>query len=1143
MTDGSTRKTLHAIAILLACLAIAPPPARALETVTLQLKWTHAFQFAGYYAAEAQGYFRAAGLDVRIKEATLGVDPVRDVIEGKAQYGVGTSSLLLARASGKPVVVLAVIFQHSPYEIYAAPEIRTLRDLVGKRLMIEPQAEELIAFLKKENVPPGRVRLVPHSFDAEGLMRGRAEAISGYISNEPYYFKRARYPYQTFSPRSSGIDFYGDNLFTSEGELRSHPARVKAFRAAALRGWQYAKDHRDEMITLIMSRYPGRHTRDFLNFEAGQMIPLLQPDLVEIGYINPHRWRHIADTYASIGLLRENYPLEGFIYSAKEVDMTWFYRGMAAALLLLLGISGVTLYIYRVNRRLAQTIKKNEQATAALTENEKHQRSLIENMLNGFAYCKMLFDAQGRPSDFINLEVNNSFARLTGVKAALGMPASELFPGLKEKHPDLFEVCGRVAMTGQPERFELNLETRNLYLSIAFYSVEQGYFAAVFENITERKRAEAAMREAMRAAQDAASAKSDFLANMSHEIRTPMTAILGMTELALDTTLTKEQHRYLKTVHNSANGLLLLLNDILDFSKIEAGQLEVESIPYDLEAAVEDSVDIFGAKAAAKGLELVSRVSPAVMGRLVGDPSRVRQVLINLVGNAVKFTEKGQVSVTAEAVVAEDGSKSLEFSVADTGIGIPEAKRDEIFKKFSQGDSSMTRKFGGTGLGLSISMALVRLMNGRIWLESQEDRGSTFYFSLPLIRPAGYKPAEVSALPGADQVQVLLTDDSPLTRLALREMFFFWGFLPRETSGGEEALSLLKQEPARFKLLILDYNMPGLNGLAVARALRGDPALRDIKIIFLAAAGAVSPELLAELGVEAIVSKPVKRGEMLEAMQKALGIAAPAPEAEASSEAPERKVARHQRVLLSEDNPDNQVLAVKFLEKAGYQVTVAANGLEAVKAFEAAHYDLILMDIQMPEMDGYAAAREIRSREAAMKYERIPMVALTANALTGDSEKSLAAGMDAHLTKPLNRKDLLEAAERWIDRRMKVLVADDSPDELRLTEVWLRERKDIRPHFARSGREALEKFGRYAFSLVLLDMEMPEMDGYTAAGLMRRAPVACSAAPILAITAHDGAAEVIKCLAAGCDECISKPLLKAKLFDVLDRYFADGENR
>jgi len=214
-----------------------------------------------------------------------------------------------------------------------------------------------------------------------------------------------------------------------------------------------------------------------------------------------------------------------------------------------------------------------------------------------------------------------------------------------------------------------------------------------------------------------------------------------------------------------------------------------------------------------------------------------------------------------------------------------------------------------------------------------------------------------------------------------------------------------------------------------------------------------------------------------------------------------------------------------------------------VKAFEAAHYDLILMDIQMPEMDGYAAAREIRSREAAMKYERIPMVALTANALTGDSEKSLAAGMDAHLTKPLNRKDLLEAAERWIDRRMKVLVADDSPDELRLTEVWLRERKDIRPHFARSGREALEKFGRYAFSLVLLDMEMPEMDGYTAAGLMRRAPVACSAAPILAITAHDGAAEVIKCLAAGCDECISKPLLKAKLFDVLDRYFADGENR
>jgi ABC-type nitrate/sulfonate/bicarbonate transport system substrate-binding protein len=281
-------------------LLSSPITSTAQEKITLQLKWTHAFQFAGYYAAKELGYYREAGLDVNILEAGSETDPISDVIQNKAQYGVGSSGLLLSRASGKAVIVLAVIFQQSPYEIYAAPEIHHLRDLIGKRLMLEPQSDELIAFLKKEGIPLDSVQMVPHSFSADGLLQGKTDAMSGYLSSEPYFFRQVNFPFQVFSPRSSGIDFYGDNLFTSEKELKNHPARVKAFRAASLRGWLYAKENRDKVIEMIFSKYSKIHSVDYLHFESDQMIPLLQPDLIDIGYMNPNRWKHIADTYSSI---------------------------------------------------------------------------------------------------------------------------------------------------------------------------------------------------------------------------------------------------------------------------------------------------------------------------------------------------------------------------------------------------------------------------------------------------------------------------------------------------------------------------------------------------------------------------------------------------------------------------------------------------------------------------------------------------------------------------------------------------------------------------------------------------------------------------------------------------------------------------
>ena len=375
--------------LLLSCFLSIEITSGAQEKVTLQLKWTHAFQFAGYYAAKEQGYYSEAGLDVNILEAAPETDPINDVVQNRSQYGVGSSGLLLARSSGKPVVVLAVIFQQSPYEIYAAPEIHHLSDLVGKRLMLEPQSEELIAFLKKEGIPMDSIQMIPHSFNADGLIQGKTEAMSGYLSSEPYYFRHINFPYQTFSPRSANIDFYGDNLFTSVQELEKHPGRVKAFRAASLRGWQYAKENRDKVIEMIYSKYSKMHSIDYLHFESDQMIPLLQPDLIDIGYMNLNRWKHIADTYSSIGLLPRGFSLDGFIYDSNIRNMTWYFRSLGLAFLIILFISSIAFYVYRMNRKLAKSIVLVNRTKAALEESEELWHTIVRTSPDGIAITNL----------------------------------------------------------------------------------------------------------------------------------------------------------------------------------------------------------------------------------------------------------------------------------------------------------------------------------------------------------------------------------------------------------------------------------------------------------------------------------------------------------------------------------------------------------------------------------------------------------------------------------------------------------------------------------------------------------------------------------------------------------------------------------
>jgi diguanylate cyclase (GGDEF)-like protein/PAS domain S-box-containing protein len=387
--------------IFLASSLCAGGTASALENVTLQLKWPHAFQFAGYYAAKEHGFYREAGLDVSIEEAAPDSDPAASVLNGKAQFGIGTSSLLLPRNAGKPVVVLAVIFQHSPYVFFTAQNagIENLHDLSGKRVMLEPQSEELLAYLKKENVELNRIKQMRHSFNPQDLIDGKVDAMAGYISGQPYAFNHAGFTYKTFSPRMAGIDFYGDNLFTSEQEVQDHPERVRAFREASLRGWRYAKEHRAEIIELILKKYTKQHNRDYLEFESEQILPLLQPDLIEIGNSNPARWQRIADVYTAVGMLPHGFTLEGFLYEEQpQHNLVLLYRALGIGLLLFILLGTVAGYIYRVNRKLELSIAALEK----LNQRE-HARIHVLELLSAGAPLPQILDEVVR-----SIEVQNS---------------------------------------------------------------------------------------------------------------------------------------------------------------------------------------------------------------------------------------------------------------------------------------------------------------------------------------------------------------------------------------------------------------------------------------------------------------------------------------------------------------------------------------------------------------------------------------------------------------------------------------------------------------------------------------------------------------------------------------------------------------
>jgi PAS domain S-box-containing protein len=727
--------------------------------------------------------------------------------------------------------------------------------------------------------------------------------------------------------------------------------------------------------------------------------------------LSPGTYRFQVIASNDDGVWNETGASVAFVLHPHFYQTAWFFS-LCTIILLGSAVAGQRIYTSQLRTRAEELTRLVGERTKDLQGQKGFLRQVIDTIPN----LIFLKDMQGRYT-----LVNRALADIHGLSMddVVGKTTQEIVPVSSEVQ--LFECDDEeVLKTGRERTIkEERLTTADgqvRWLQTVKRPVmgEDGkatHVLGVATDITPRKQIEEELRQAKEAAESANRAKSEFLANMSHEIRTPMNGIIGMAELAMSAE-GAEQQEYLALVRSSADALLVILNDILDYSKIEAGKIVLDPQQFDLETLVGDTLKSVALQAHRKGLELSFRLEPDVPAEIIADPVRVRQVLLNLINNAVKFTEKGEVDVTI--FVERKPAPSLHFTVRDTGIGIPADKQSRLFKAFEQADSSTTRQFGGTGLGLAISSRLIRLMSGEIWLQSAPGVGSAFHFLLPLVSaPEVAEPSNLQPLDDVRGLPVLIIDDNATNRRILQELSRRWGMLPETAESGAEGLARLDQSAASghpFRLVLLDQQMPGMDGFEVVRRMRAHSAAAATILMLTSADQGSSTAICREMNLDGYLVKPIRPDDLLAAIRKSLGHS-PVEVVRSEVSITSRKPARALRILVAEDSPVNQKLALAMLGKMGHQVTIAGTGREAVAAWNKDRFDLIFMDVQMPEMDGLEATGKIREQERA-SGSRIPIIAMTAHAMSSDRDRCLNAGMDDHISKPVNSKTLLQVIEK-----------------------------------------------------------------------------------------------------------------------------------